>query len=228
MNQPDSPAPKFSWMKIGLIVVVLILVAFFSGRSGLEDILGLQPGTLGGKVAQEQPDDSARDLDSDRSDSSASHSDKSSTAGAGESGRGQANATAKDFELKRNGFVYESPQGLTYYVGDRGENRIDHVMRHAKDQPDRRGSHGVFVGGKNEIFATIDEAYSLIKSNSRYVLKKERDKRINTRVAYEIDLRRKIGYKGGKTGKSKGYPDLRIMKLILDKGNRVITAYPYR
>jgi hypothetical protein len=220
MNVQDNSAAKIPWMKIGLIVGVIVLVGVFSGRAGIEKMLGLDPGTLGGTaVAEKDQDDQPKfDLDSDWKKDNSNSGNSSSNSNA------QSNS---DFALKRDGFVMKSPEGLTYYVGDRGENRVDHVMRHAKDSPSRP-SHGVFNGSKNDILQTIDEAYALIKSNSRQVVKTTKDREIKTRVAYEVDMKRKIGYKGGKSGQRDGHPDLSTVKLILDKGNRVITAYPYR
>lgn len=221
MNVQHNRSSNIPWMKIGLIVGVIVLVGVFSGRAGIEKIFGLEPGTLGGTAVAEKDNDKESspnfDIDTDWKKDSSKNDDA----------RNSPNSQSKPdsvFELKRDGFVMKSPAGLTYYVGDRGENRIEHVMRHAKDDPNRP-SHGVFVGSENEILETIDKAYTLIKANSRQVIDEEKD---GSRMAYEIDMKRKIGYKGGKSGKRDGNPDLKIMKLILDKGTRVITAYPYR
>ena len=115
-----------------------------------------------------------------------------------------------------------SPEGLLYTMGPKGEHRVDHVMRHGDDMPNRP-VHSVFEGDKNDILALIDEAYSLVKANSPQV--RSSDSRGNQ--AHTIKMQRKVGYEGGQKGRRKGYPVLKSVKLILD-GNRVITAYPVR
>lgn len=117
-----------------------------------------------------------------------------------------------------------SPAGLIYTNSRSGEHRTEHVLRHAADQPNRSGSHGVFkVDEDDDVFRLIDEAYALIKQKSKQVKSEpERD----GKKAYVIDLKRTIGYKGGQSGKRSGHPKLSKMKLIL-ADDRVITAYPY-
>jgi len=117
---------------------------------------------------------------------------------------------------------FESPAGLLYTMGPRGEHRVDHVLRHGRDMPERP-VHSVFDGGRNDILAVIDEAYSLVKSNSPRV----RSSNSRGNDEHTVRMQRKVGYEGGQKGKRKGYPSLDNVKLILD-GNRVITAYPSR
>jgi len=116
----------------------------------------------------------------------------------------------------------ESPAGLVYGMGGGGEHRTDHVLRHAKDQPNRP-SHGVFEAQGDDLFRLIDEAYELVKSKSRQV----KSEKSRGNMAHVIDMKRKVGYKGGESGKRAGHPALYKIKLILADGNRVITAYPY-
>ena len=96
-------------------------------------------------------------------------------------------------------------------------------MRHAKDQPDRRGSHGVFDGGRETVFAVLDEAYMKIRSGGRGVRKSKQD----NRMVYTVDLRRRIGYIGGQTGKRRNNPAVNHVRIVLE-GKRVITAYPLK
>ena len=107
-------------------------------------------------------------------------------------------------------------------MGPRGEHRVDHVLRHGRDMPERP-VHSVFEGGRNDILAVIDEAYSLVKSNSP----RARSSNSRGNDEHTVRMQRKVGYEGGQKGKRKGYPALENVKLILD-GNRVITAYPSR
>ena len=116
----------------------------------------------------------------------------------------------------------KSPAGLIYGMGGGGEHRVDHVMRHGRDDTSRP-SHGVFDGDKDTILAVIDEAYEMVKSKSKYV--KSEASRGN--MADTISMGRKVGYEGGQKGKRNNHRPLKSVRLILD-GDRVITAYPYR
>ena len=131
-----------------------------------------------------------------------------------------------DYKLKEVGRDrYESPAGLLYTMGPRGEHRIEHVMRHANDQPNRRGSHGVFMGNGDQdaVLKIIDDAYDLVKSKSpraKYESSKGNDK-------WDVDMQRKVGFEGGQTGQKNNNRSLNSVRMILD-GNRVITAFPVR
>lgn len=128
----------------------------------------------------------------------------------------------KPFLISSGGRNKKSPAGLIYGMGGGGEHRTDHVLRHAEDQPGRP-SHGVFNAQGDNVFRLIDEAYELVKQKSKQV--KSENSRGN--MAHVIDMKRKIGFKGGQSGKRSGNPPLYKIKLILADGNRVITAYPY-
>ena len=130
-----------------------------------------------------------------------------------------------DFQLKEVGRDrYQTPAGLLYTMGPRGEHRIEHVMRHAKDQPNRP-AHGVFMGNGDQdtVLQIIDDAYELVKSKSRRAVhepSKGNDK-------YDVDMQRKIGFEGGTKGRRSNNRALNKVRMILD-GNRVITAFPVR
>ncbi|VAX37287.1 hypothetical protein MNBD_PLANCTO02-1289 [hydrothermal vent metagenome] len=125
---------------------------------------------------------------------------------------------------KTPGDVYVSTAGLRYKRGSREGHRTKHVMKHSKDQPNRPGSHGVFNGDRAEIFAVIDEAYSIATKRGppQVRIKKERN-----RTIYTVHLKRKIGYLGGQTGKRKKNPPLYHIRLVLE-GKDVITAFPIK
>ncbi len=116
--------------------------------------------------------------------------------------------------------VFLSPAGLIYGPGSAEGHRLEHVRRHAADLPDRRGPHGVFEGGFLASLKTIDDAWRLAKQSVQ--TEKEVDGR---RTIYKVDLKRKIGFVGGRTGNSRGQPPVTVVLLVLE-GNRVITAYP--
>ncbi|MGI9496097.1 MAG: hypothetical protein ACR2NK_08610 [Mariniblastus sp.] len=115
-----------------------------------------------------------------------------------------------------------SPAGLVYTSGRSG-HRSKHVMRHASDEPDRPGPHGVFDAQGDDVFRLIDEAYELIQSGSNRVKTIPEE---NGKTEYVIDMNRRIGYLGGETGARKNHPPLERLNLVLGD-NRVITAYPY-
>lgn len=134
-----------------------------------------------------------------------------------------ASETEGAFELRETGRnVFESPAGLTYTMGPNREHRIDHVMRHASDDPNRP-VHGVFdANQRDDLLRVIDEAWQLIRADSPQVRQYEGD---NGLQEYIVDLPTRIGFVGGQQGARQDNPETRRMKLILD-GNRVITAYP--
>jgi hypothetical protein len=115
-----------------------------------------------------------------------------------------------------------SPAGLVYTSGRSG-HRSKHVMRHASDEPDRPGPHGVFDAQGDDVFRLIDEAYELIQSGSNRVKTIPEE---NGKTEYIIKMNRRIGYLGGETGARKNHPSLDRLNLVLGE-NRVITAYPY-
>lgn len=137
---------------------------------------------------------------------------------------------------------FTSPAGLGYRLYDpnwetpTGTGRVDHILRHASDDPSRP-VHGVFQGNAKQILETIDEAYTLIKSHDFFSpaesssgrVKSETDNENPLRSVYRIDMQRKIGYEGGHQGEERGHPDLTIITLVVDNpDSEIITAYPSR
>ncbi len=116
--------------------------------------------------------------------------------------------------------VFESTAGLVYKPGSREGHRIDHVLRHAEDAPERP-IHGVFDGGRDEIFAVLDEAWSIARQRGPPV-KIERN---GQRTTYTIDMGRRVGYVGGGAGLRNGYPAASHIRLVLEDRD-VITAFP--
>lgn len=116
-----------------------------------------------------------------------------------------------------------SPAGLLYNKSGR-ETRVDHVMRHARDDPYRDHAHGVFDGNTQaEVLAVLDDAFQLIQDNSPAVQREPADE--DGRVAYTIEMPSRIGFVGGKAGAKQRNPPTRRLKLVL-AGKQVITAYP--
>jgi DNA/RNA endonuclease YhcR with UshA esterase domain len=127
------------------------------------------------------------------------------------------------FKLKQIGeTTWLSPAGLRYAGRDpEGLTRVEHVLRHAKDQPQRAGSHGVFDGDKNQALATIDEAWKLAKAK-RIKPNTERD-----RSSYLVPMGKRVGYLGGQSGRSRGNPALKRVFIVVETDtSNVVTAFP--
>ena len=118
--------------------------------------------------------------------------------------------------------TYESPKGLRYRRGSEDGHRWKHVLRHATNEPDHPGKYGVFLGEPVEILALLDEAYVLSKNRGRQV--QTRNER--GRTIHDVDMGRKIGYIGGKWGRSRGTPSTSKVRLVLERDSDVITSYP--
>jgi len=117
--------------------------------------------------------------------------------------------------------AWESPEGLRYTRGSREGHRLKHVLRHGKDQPSRPGKHGVFEGNDQDILRLVDEAYRNARAGGRGVrIKEERG-----RTIYDVDMRRRIGFVGGRVGAERGHPACRSVRLVLE-GRDVVSAYP--
>lgn len=127
------------------------------------------------------------------------------------------------FELKQVGkTTWLSPAGLKYKGRDsEGLTRVEHVLRHAADQPRRAGSHGVFDGGNDKALAVVDEAWRIAKK------KKLKPKREAYTEAYTISMGRRVGYLGGQNGAKRGKPALkRVFIVVRNDTSEVITAFP--
>ena len=182
----------------------------------LEEWTGLDLPDLGERQTQNQPnlENPNRNTESVADTGKSPGADKNS---------GSENPAA-GFRLDRlNASMVQTPAGLQYSVSNR-ENRIDHVMRHAVDDPDRDYAHGVFADSSQDaILKLLDKAYELIQSNSSQVQREPADEA--GRVAYTIRMPETIGYVGGTSGRKQGFPKTNRLKLVLE-GQRVITAYP--
>lgn len=129
----------------------------------------------------------------------------------------------KTVELKQVGpEAWMSPAGLRYQGHDpEGLNRVEHVERHTRDIPDRDGPHGVFEGGKDVAFAVIDEAWELAEKT------KLRPKIEGDRSSYLVDMKRRVGFLGGKTGEQRGHPPLDRVFIVFETDTKnIVTAFP--
>ena len=129
----------------------------------------------------------------------------------------------KTFKLKQVGkLTWISPAGRKYAGRDpEGRTRVEHVLRHAADEPRRAGSHGVFDGGNDQALATVDEAWKLAKQ------KKIKPKNEGRTSAYTISMGHRVGFLGGQTGKRRKHPGLTKVFIVVRTGtNEIITAFP--
>ena len=133
-------------------------------------------------------------------------------------------AVAPPARLQRlAGDRYRTPAGLIFGPS-RGEHRLEHVMRHARDDPGRSGPHGVFdLQTQDEIAGLIDEAYAIAQNEPRRAVIRRDDER----TIYTVQMNRRVGYVGGSAGRAANHPPCRRMTLVLE-GLDVITAYPVR
>lgn len=117
--------------------------------------------------------------------------------------------------------AYVSPAGLRYTRGSVHGHRLAHLMHHARDDPLRDGSHGVFdEDDPAELVLLVDKAYTQAKAGRRTDARRE-----DERTVYTVDLGERVGYLGGETGQRRGHPPARHVRLVIE-GDRLITAYP--
>jgi len=131
--------------------------------------------------------------------------------------------SAAKFELKQVGkATWLSPAGLRYAGYDpEGRTRVEHVLRHAADEPRRAGSHGVFDGGNDGTLATIDAAWKQIK---RAKIKPRKEGRTSS---YIVPMGKRVGYLGGQNGARRKNPPLTKVFIVVRTGtSEVITAFP--
>ncbi len=235
MSQPSSDAAGAAyrrkvWTKL-IIFVVLIAVIWLqpkiqawldgrnAGRSDASDEVAQHDSHL--SSTSQRPADGKRvviedarmDLDQDAQRTAG----KDSTTDASQPKAGPALGQLS--EIRKN--VFESTAGLRYVAGSADNHRLRHVMQHAKDDT-TKPIHGVFEGNRDQILAVIDEAYLKARKGGRDVHREEQ----NDRLVYTVNLGRKIGYMGGSEGKRTNNPACRYLRIVLEDGNVVISAYP--
>jgi hypothetical protein len=153
-----------------------------------------------------------------KADTQPTKPDDASTADA-QSGQGKE----LGFPLKQiDELTWLSPAGLRFKGKDpEGLTRVEHVLRHAQDQPKRAGPHGVFDGGKDRALATIDEAWKKVKTQ------RIRPKQESGRSSYVVPMGKRVGYLGGRLGKSRRNPPLTRVFIVVKSGTSdIVTAFP--
>lgn len=119
--------------------------------------------------------------------------------------------------------TYRSEAGLIYTRGSFHGHRLKHLMSHAKDDPSRPGSHGVFdATDPSELLELVDEVY--LRAIRGDYDEKESE---SGREVFTVDAGRRVGYIGGQSGGRRNHPPARHIRLVVD-GGKLITAYPVR
>lgn len=168
------------------------------------------------------------------SESSSAKGTKTSAAGGKKTNPGGANATTskttKADAKPRLGKLslirgtrdeFRSTAGLMYVPGSADGHRLKHVLKHAKDNPSKP-VHGVFDGDRDQILEWIDKAYLMGKNGEKGARKEsQRD-----RMVYTANLNERVGYVGGQKGKRNGNKECRYLRLVVQNGTEVVTAYP--
>lgn len=118
---------------------------------------------------------------------------------------------------------FRSTAGLMYVQGSQDGHRLKHVLKHAKDNLSKP-VHGVFDGNgdRDKILAWIDIAYEKGKKGGSGT-KKERQ---GDRTVYTVRMSDRIGFVGGQKGKRNNNRPCRCLRLVVQNGNEVVTAYP--
>lgn len=218
MNVSAKHNPRIPWRRIIPVGMVLLVLGYSYSRPTLERWFNVSLPAI-----TDQDHASNRDSGRDSKGSFDPYKVTLPTKNA-DSNSSSQEVAGGTFDLKEVGRDrYQTPAGLLYTMGPRGEHRIEHVMRHGSDQPNRP-THSVFLkGDQDSVLKLIDQAYELAKSKSpraKYESSKGNDK-------YDVDMQRKVGYDGGKKGQRNNHRSLNKVRMILD-GNRVITAFPVR
>jgi hypothetical protein len=225
LRESSSRSPIFYGknQKILLFVGLLLLVIYHFGRPTFEKVLGIELPQLIADGTENRNADVDRESNGTKPSTKGEFANPKTTSPAKKK---ESSSTSSKFNLeKAGGDNLKSPEGLIYGMGPNREHRVDHVLRHAVDDPSRP-VHSVFTGDRDEVLALIDEAYRLVKQKSPQA-RSQKSSEGDNRTENVIDLKRPIGYKGGKNGARDGYPQLFKIKLILEDSNRVVTAFPF-
>ncbi len=118
--------------------------------------------------------------------------------------------------------LWQSTARLQYGPDPRFGNKVQHVLQHASDIPNRPGAHGVFGVGRSQILSVVDEAWCIAQRGGPGVTAIPQ----GARTVYIVDMGRQIGYVGGQVGAALGNPSASHIRLVIEGTNNVVTAYP--
>ena len=197
------------WRWLSLFVLLALAAGYALGRPHLERLVGRPLPTIGELASSERP---SAQINPERQP----HGDPDSPVDRQNAGKD----TSPPQDMGSGSWV--SPAGLIYVMGPQGEHRVDHILRHLTDSPERN-IHSVFSGDRHDVFRWIDDAYRWAERDDPRVVQ---DQQSGARRLITVDMRREIGYEGGQRGAQRGFPRLRHLRLILED-QKVVTAYPF-
>ncbi|MGE0791303.1 MAG: SpvB/TcaC N-terminal domain-containing protein [Sandaracinaceae bacterium] len=121
---------------------------------------------------------------------------------------------------------WESTAGLRYgpeHPGSQFRNRVEHVLNHAQDIPNRPGphGHGVFDAGRRGALADVDDAWLRVQEGVPGVVVTPQ----GNRMRYDIPMGRRVGFVGGQFGAANHHPEARWIRLVVGPDG-VVTAFP--
>lgn len=117
--------------------------------------------------------------------------------------------------------------GLVYGPDRRYGNRVNHVLRHTVDDPNRQVAHGVFDSDRH-VFDVVDDAYTRSQTATTGVAREptqtmnwgaQRDRAV-------VPMGDDVGYIGGQPGAAAGHPSSSHVQLVIDDGNQLATTFP--
>jgi hypothetical protein len=122
--------------------------------------------------------------------------------------------------------LWESKAGLRYGHDNFYGNRVLHVLNHAVDDPTRTNLHGVFDAGRRGALSVVDEGWrkALVEGSSDVQIIPQHDGRLR----YDINMHRRIGFVGGAPGAAAGHPAATYLRIVIENGRDIVTAYPVR
>ena len=217
MNDVRRKGVKVDYRQMLIFGVLALAVVYHFSRPTLERMLGRELPSITQNDGQGQASNHSYDA---KLPGSSGNSSSVSTSNSGSQNLKDAGKAARDWLNDIGGNKYKSPAGLIYTGGR--EHRVDHVLRHCVDDPSKP-THGVFVGDAVTVLKMVDEAYEMVKANSRKV---DSDRQ-GDKMTHTCEMGRVVGHTGGRKAERSGRKELRSVKLVL-ADDRVITAYPTR
>lgn len=123
--------------------------------------------------------------------------------------------------IRERADAWKTREGLIIsgYDND-GSTRLEHILKHLSDVKGKN-THGVFTVRSDKVIIMMDKIWIEVKNG------KLEPSATGARYVYIYDTGKKVGYLGGRRGASKGYPELKKVRLVLEgKTPRVVTFYP--
>ncbi|WP_158227156.1 RHS repeat-associated core domain-containing protein [Mangrovitalea sediminis] len=125
--------------------------------------------------------------------------------------------------------TWESQAGLKYGPdpAPNFSNRVQHVLNHAEDLPNRPGKHGVF-NSRKEALTLTDEAWSKVLKGGAGIVHTVYPARgkVMARDVYIVPMNKRTGFIGGQWGNANGYPEASHIKLVIEEKSKIVSSFP--